>query len=86
MKKKFFIRALTVSLLLALFSCSGEIRVERNAEGILPPAIPTVSGYKQRIVKMPSGTLYEIITPRDTFLIFGVYDMGMQLLNRSPVK
>ena len=86
MKKKLLIVALVAGLLPTLFSCSGEIKVERNAEGILPPAIPTIYGYKQRIVKMPSGTLYEIITPRDTFLIFGVYDMGMQLLNRSPVK
>lgn len=86
MRNKFFGKALIVCLLLTLFSCSGEIKVERNAEGILPPAIPTISGYKQRIVKMPSGTLYEIITPRDTFLIFGVYDMGMQVLKRTPIK
>ena len=39
-----FIKALVVILLLTLFSCSGEIQVERNLEeGILPPAIPTIS-------------------------------------------
>lgn len=86
MRKKLLIVALVAGLLPTLFSCSGEIKVERNAEGILPPAIPTVSGYKQRIVKMPSGTLYEIITPKDTFLVFRKYKTGMVLLKQSPVK
>ena len=45
-------------LLLTLFSCSGEIQVERNLEeGILPPAIPTISGYRQRVIDLPYGTL-----------------------------
>lgn len=86
MRKKFFIKALTVCLLLTLFSCSGGIKIDSNTEGILPPTIPTISGYKQRIIDVPSGTLYEIITPRDTFLIFGKYQTGMVLLKQSPVK
>lgn len=52
------IKALVVILLLTLFSCSGEIQVERNLEeGILPPAIPTISGYRQRVIDLPYGTL-----------------------------
>lgn len=86
MRKKFFIKALTVCLLLTLFSCSGSIKIEKGVEGILPPTLSTAYSYKQRVVRMPLGTLYEIITPRDTFLVFGVYNMGMSLLKQSPVK
>lgn len=86
MRKKFFIKALTVCLLLTLFSCNNGVVVEEGIEGVLPPTFSTAYSYKQRVVKMPLGTLYEIITPRDTFLVFGVYSMGMSLLKQSPVK
>lgn len=86
MRKKFFIKALTVCLLLTLFSCSNGVVIEKGIEGVLPPTLSTAYGYKQRVIRIPSGTLYEIITPRDTFLVFGVYNMGMSLLKQSPVK
>lgn len=85
MKKKFFIGALAVSLLLTLFSCK-EIEVEKNTEGVVSLTVPTVSGYKQRVIDVPSGSLYEIITPKDTFLVFSKYQTGMVLLKQSPVK
>nr|DAT77825.1 MAG TPA: protein of unknown function (DUF5016) [Caudoviricetes sp.] len=85
MKKKFFIGALAVSLLLTLFSCK-EIEVEKNTEGVVSLTVPTVSGYKQRVIDVPSGYLYEIITPKDTFLVFSKYQTGMVLLKQSPVK
>lgn len=82
-----FIKALVVILLLTLFSCSGEIQVERNLEeGILPPAIPTISGYKQRVIDLPSGTLIEIISKEDTFLVYTRRQFGMVLLKKSPIK
>lgn len=85
MKKKFFIGALAVSLLLTLFSCK-KIEVEKNTEGVVSLTVPTVSGYKQRVIDVPSGSLYEIITPKDTFLVFSKYQTGMVLLKQSPVK
>lgn len=75
-----------VCLLLTLFSCSGSIKIERNGEGISPPATSTIYGYKQRIINMPRGTLLEIITPKDTFLVYSNYQTGMVLLKQSPVK
>lgn len=86
MKKKLFIKALIVGVLLTLFSCSNRIMIEKGAEDIRSPTIPTVSGYKQRVISMPYGTLYEIITPKDTFLVFGKYQTGTVLLKHSPVK
>lgn len=86
MREKFFIKALMVCLLLTLFSCSGSIKIERNGEGISPPATPTIYGYKQRTVNMRMGVLHEIITPKDTFLVFGRQQYGMVLLKQSPVK
>lgn len=84
MKKKFFIGALAVSLLLTLFSCK-KIEAE-NIEGDVYFTVPTFSEYKQREIDVPSGDLYEIITPKDTFLIFSKYRTGMILLKQSPVK
>lgn len=85
MKKKFFVGALIVCLLLTLFSCK-KIEVEKNTEGVVSLTVPTVSGYKQRVIDVPSGDLYEIITPKDTFLVFSKYQTGMVLLKQSPVK
>lgn len=55
-------------------------------EGISPPAIPTIYGYKQRTVRLSHGTLYEIITPKDTFLVFCEFRTGMVLLKQSSVE
>lgn len=86
MKRNFFIKALIVGVLLTLFSFSNGIMIEKSDEDILSSTIPTVSGYKQRVIGMPYGTLYEIITPKDTFLVFGKYRTGAVLLKHSPVK
>lgn len=86
MRTKFFIRALTVCLLLTLFSCGSDIKSSKNGETILPPSTSIVPGYEQRLIEIPTGMLYEIVTPKDTFLVFGKYQTGMVLLKHSPVK
>lgn len=81
MKNKFLFKALAVSLLLTLFSCSGE----KVGDGVVEFA--TINpGYKQRIIDMSFGYLYEIITPEDTFLVFTEYQHGAVLLKHTPVK
>lgn len=84
MKKKLFIKALTVCLLLTLFSCSGEIRVEGNTENV---SSPTTSVYKEKTISLSiNDKLHEIVTPKDTFLVFSRYRSGAVLLKQSPVK
>ena len=80
MKKRFFIKALAVSLLLTLFSCESNTQTLENEESIFLPLRSKVPEYKQRVISLPKGDLYEIVTPKDTFLVFCKYRTGMVLL------
>lgn len=87
MRNKFLFKALAVSLLLTLFSCSDGIKIEQGTKSAESSDISTVSEYKERTITLSlNSKLHKVITPTDTFLIFSRSRSGAVLLKQSPVR